>query len=84
LADFKSNSKGNGAPNLSNAPLPSLNLEGSEDLEKLRSDLVALAASTDKQIKGLEGRLDFKTDKSDLEGLERRLMEILEMQINNL
>lgn len=69
---------------MSNAPLPSLNLEGSEDLEKLRSDLVALAASTDKQIKGLEGRLDFKTDKSDLEGLERRLMEILEMQINNL
>ena len=69
---------------MSNVPLPSLNLEGSDDLEKLRSDLVALAASTEKQIKSLEGRLDYKTDKSDLEGLERRLMEILEMQINNL
>jgi hypothetical protein len=58
-------------------PLSNLSLENDE-IEKLRSEMLALNASTDKQIKSLEALLDGKIDKRDLDDLERRMFAILE------
>lgn len=80
LAEFKSNSKNSSSIQM---PMSNLSLENDE-IEKLRSEMLALNASTDKQIKSLEALLDGKIDKRDLDDLERRMFAILEQQINSL
>ena len=73
LADYKSNNKSSSA-----YPVKLQLDESTHDsgyLEQLKADMITIT----KQLKGMEARLDSKIDRIDIENLERKLMEILEL-----
>jgi hypothetical protein len=49
-------------------------MDSHDDLGKLRAEMLALMASTDKQINNLNARMDDEANKRDLGDLEQRLL----------